>query len=117
MKKVFRLRESELRNIIKETINGVLREDFDDDELRDELDAVGARGGKPTEQQIFSWEEDLWINVNKALQNATYLFNKTRDERYAKIESAISEALSYFPDDAHMKYMAVDYDPDRGYGG
>ena len=114
MKRRVRLTESDLHSIIKESVNKVLNED---DELQDELDAVGARGGKPTEQEILNWEEDLWINVNKAFQNANYLFNKTRDEKYAKMSEAIASALMLFPDDSENRFMTVDYDPDKGYGG
>lgn len=117
MKKVVRLTETELHRIINESVRDILCEVYtDDDELQDELAAVGARGGA-TDKQIFGWEEDLWININKTMQNALYLFNKTRDERYAKIEGIVSKALELFPKDASNKFMGVDYDPEEGYGG
>jgi len=123
MKKIIRLTEGDLHQIVKKSVNKILRESYynpdeddfdDDDELNDELEAVGATGGA-TPKQIQGWEEDLWININKTLQNANYLFNKTRDERYAKIAEAVSNALDYFPEGE--SYMTCDYDPDAGYGG
>jgi len=124
MKKIIRLTESDLHKIIKKSVNRMLHEAYytpnsdddidDDDELYDELETAGATGGA-TEEQLFGWREDLWINVNKTLQNANYLFNKTRDERYAKIAEAVSNAFEYFPEGE--SYMTRDYDPDAGYGG
>lgn len=123
MKKIIRLTEGDLHKIVKKSVSKILRESYynpdeddfdDDDELNDELEAAGATGGA-TEEQLFGWREDLWINVNKTLQNANYLFNKTRDERYAKIAEAVSNALDYFPEGE--SYMTCDYDPDAGYGG
>jgi hypothetical protein len=123
MKKIIRLTEGDLHKIVKKSVNKILRESYynpdeddfdDDDELNDELEAAGATGGA-TEEQLFGWREDLWININKTLQNANYLFNKTRDERYAKIAEAVSNALDYFPEGE--SYMTCDYDPDAGYGG
>jgi hypothetical protein len=90
--------------------------DVSDDELSDELEAVGAIG-EATPEEIKGWEEDLWINVNKTLQNANYLFNKTRDEKYAKIAEIIGNSLELFPEDAENIYMGIDYDPNAGYGG
>ena len=89
---------------------------IDDDELHDELTAAGATG-EATPEQIQGWEEDLWINVNKSLQNANYLFNKTRDEKYAKIAEMIGNTLELFPENAGSMYMGIDYDPEGGYGG
>ena len=123
MKKIIRLTEGDLHQIVKKSVNEILRESYyspdeddfdDDDELDDELEAAGATGGA-TEEQLFGWREDLWININKTLQNANYLFNKTRDERYAKIAEAVSNAFEYFPEGE--SYMTCDYDPDAGYGG
>ena len=125
MKKIFRLTESDLHKIIKKSVNKILHEsyynpssedDFSDEELGDELEAAGATGGA-TPKQIQGWEEDLWININKTFQNANYLFNKTRDKRFAKISEAISNAFELFPSNADRIYMKIDYDPDAGYGG
>ena len=125
MKKIVRLTEDDLHKIVKKSVNKILREayynpdsdddlDDDDDELDDELEAAGATG-EATEEQLFGWREDLWININKTFQNANYLFNKTRDERYAKIAETVSNAFEYFPEGE--SYMTRDYDPEAGYGG
>ena len=123
MKKIIRLTEGDIHKIVKKSVNKILQEAYfnpnddgsdDDDELYDELEAAGATEGA-TEKQLFGWREDLWINVNKTLQNANYLFNKTRDERYAKIAEAVSNAFEYFPEGE--SYMTCDYDPNAGYGG
>ncbi len=124
MKKIVRLTEDDLHKIVKKSVNKILREayynpdddDFDEDEENDELDAAGATGGA-TPEQIQGWEEDLWININKTFQNANYLFNKTRDERFAKISEVISNAFELFPSNADRIYMKIDYDPETGYGG
>ena len=113
-----RLTESELHDLVKESVIKILNEVYnggEDDELNDELNTVGATG-EATPEQINEWEEDLWININKTLQNAQYLFNKTRDEKYAKIEEMVSGALDYFPD-GEQRFAQVDYDPSGGYGG
>ena len=122
-KKLIRLTENDIHRIVKASVNKILREkyegfddDFDEDEENDELAAAGATGGV-TPEQIQGWEEDLWININKTFQNANYLFNKTRDERFAKISEAISNAFELFPSNADRIYMKIDYDPDAGYGG
>lgn len=123
--KTIRLTENDLKALVREATLKVLNEAYndmnfdsgiDDNELHDELEAAGATG-KATESEIFGWEEDLWINVNKTLQNANYLFNKTRDERYAKIAKVISGVLELFPSDAENRYMGIDYDSKKGYGG
>lgn len=116
MKRKIRLTEQDMHRIVKETVNRLLRENTDDDELWDELEAAGATGNA-TPEQIAGWEEDLWINLNKTFQNANYLFNKTRDKRYARISEALSEAFALFPEDASSKYMQIDYNPNDGYGG
>ena len=116
MKKIIRLTEGDIHKIVKKSVNKILQEAYfnpnddgsdDDDELYDELEAAGATEGA-TEKQLFGWREDLWINAN-------YLFNKTRDERYAKIAEAVSNAFEYFPEGE--SYMTCDYDPNAGYGG
>ncbi len=106
---------SDLHRIVNESITSILREDDVYDELGDELRDAGATG-EATPEQINEWEEDLWININKTLQNAQYLFNKTRDEKYAKIEEMVSMALDYLPD-GEQRFAQVDYDPSGGYGG
>lgn len=123
-RKIQKLTEKDLHNMVKYSVNRLLREkyesfdddDFDEDEENDDLEAVGAIGGA-TQEQIQGWEEDLWININKTFQNANYLFNKTRDERFAKISEVISNAFELFPSNADRIYMKIDYDPDAGYGG
>ena len=123
-RKIQKLTERDIHNMVKYSVNRLLREkyesfdddDFDEDEENDELEAAGATGGA-TPEQIQGWEEDLWININKTFQNANYLFNKTRDERFAKISEAISNAFELFPSNADRIYMKIDYDPDAGYGG
>jgi len=122
-KKLIRLTENDIHRIVKASVNKILREryegfddDFDEDDENDELAAAGATGGA-TPEQIQGWEEDLWININKTFQNANYLFNKTRDKRFAKISEAISNAFELFPSNADRIYMKIDYDPDAGYGG
>lgn len=123
--KAIKLTENELHTLVKESVMIILNEayndmnfnsDVSDDELSDELEAVGAIG-EATPEEIKGWEEDLWINVNKTLQNANYLFNKTRDEKYAKIAEIIGNSLELFPEDAENIYMGIDYDPNAGYGG
>lgn len=123
--KSIRFTENELKSLVREAALKVLNEAYndmnfdsgiDDDELHDELAAAGATG-KATPEQIQGWEEDLWININKSLQNANYLFNKTRDEKYAKITEVIGNALELFPKNAENMYMGIDYDPEAGYGG
>lgn len=123
--KTIRLTENDLKALVREATLKVLNEAYndmnfdsgiDDDELNDELEAAGATG-KATPKQIQGWEEDLWININKSLQNANYLFNKTRDEKYAKIAEVIGNALELFPKNAENMYIGIDYDPDAGYGG
>jgi len=123
-RKIQKLTERDIHNMVKYSVNRLLREkyesfdddDFDEDEENDELEAAGATGGA-TPEQIQGWEEDLWININKTFQNANYLFNKTRDERFAKISEAISNAFEFFPSNADEIYMTCDYDPEAGYGG
>lgn len=124
MKKIIRLTEGDLHQIVRKSVNKILREsyyspdedEFDEDEENEELEAAGATG-EATPEQIQGWEEDLWININKTFQNANYLFNKTRDERFAKISEVISNAFELFPSNADRIYMKIDYDPDAGYGG
>ena len=115
MKRIIKLTESDLHRIVESSAKRILKELKDWDELDDELNTVGATG-EATPEQINEWEEDLWININKTLQNAQYLFNKTRDEKYAKIEEMVSRALDYFPD-GEQRFAQVDYDPSGGYGG
>lgn len=123
--KTIRLTENDLKALVREAALKVLNEAYndmnfdsgiDDDELHDELTAAGATG-EATPEQIQGWEEDLWININKSLQNANYLFNKTRDEKYAKIAELIGNTLELFPENAGSMYMGIDYDPEGGYGG
>jgi hypothetical protein len=116
MKRIVKLNETKLRRIINSTVKNILKEGYKDDDLYYELKDAGATGGA-TEEQIKGWEEDLWININKTYQNANYLFNKTRDERYAKISEIVSNAFDMFPKNASSNYMTIDYDPENGYGG
>ena len=122
-RKIQKLTERDIHNMVKYSVNRLLREkyegfddDFDEDEENEELDAAGAVG-VATPEEIQGGEEDLWININKTFQNANYLFNKTRDERFAKISEVISNAFELFPSNADRIYMKIDYDPDAGYGG
>lgn len=114
-----RLTESELHDLVKASVIKILNEAYnsgEDDELDDELESAGATVGA-TPEQIQGWEEDLWININKTFQNANFLFNKTRDERFAKISEIISNAFELFPPNADSMYMGINYDPSDGYGG
>ena len=122
-KNIIRLTESDLHRIVKSSVGKILRESYndfdfddgyDDDELDDELEAAGV-GGSATPEDIERWREDLWINLNKTFQNVNYLFNKTRDESYARVSSAVGDAIDAFP--GKRAYMERDYDPDEGYGG
>lgn len=110
-----RITEQEIRNISANAARRIVSEQYDDG-LEDELAYVGATGGA-TEKEIEGWTEDLWINLNKTLQNANWLFNKTRDEKYARIMDVVAGALDFFPPNAHRIYMQVDYDPSDGWGG
>ena len=102
-KKVIRLTESDLRRIISESINKLIYEaDSDDDYLNDYLSVVGARGTDypgGNDEDIAVSQRDLWVNFNKLISNITYLYNKTRDDNYAKLSDAVANALELIPFD------------------
>jgi hypothetical protein len=109
--------------IIKESINKVICEaysdmNFDDgyiekhtnpkrretadDYLNDNLQFIGA--GRPMSQggddeDIAIAQRDLWVNFNRLINNITFLYNKTRDDNYAKLGGAVSDALELIPFD------------------
>ena len=145
-KKVIRFTESDLHKIIGESINKVICEaysdmDFDDgyiekhthperketadDYLKDELNAVGARGTDypgGNDEDIAVSQRDLWVNFNKLISNITYLYNKTRDDNYAKLNDAVTNALELIPFDTsdferqfeNSKYQVSNYRPGEG---
>lgn len=145
-KKAIRLTESDLRKIISESINKLMYEaysdmNFDDgytekhthperkvtadDYLKDELSAVGARGtdySGGADEDIAISQRDLWANFNKLISNITYLYNKTRDDNYAKLGNAVADALELIPFDTsdfekqfeNSKYQVRNYIPGEG---
>jgi len=145
-KKAIKFTESDLRKIISESINKLIYEaysdmDFDDgyiekhthperketadDYLKDELSAVGARGtdySGGADEDIAISQRDLWVNFNKLVSNITYLYNKTRDDNYAKLGNAVADALELIPFDTsdferqfeNNKYKVNSYMPGEG---
>jgi predicted ATP-binding protein involved in virulence len=144
--KAIRLTESDLRKIISESINKLIYEayndmNFDDgytekhthperretaeDYLKDELSAVGARGtdySGGADEDIAVSQRDLWVNFNKLISNITYLYNKTRDDNYAKLCNAVADTLELIPFDTsdferqfeNNKYQVSNYIPGEG---
>ena len=102
-KKTIRLTESDLRKIISESINKLIYEAYsDDDYLKDELQNIGAMGTDypgGNDEDIAISQRDLWVNFNKLISNITYLYNKTRDDNYAKLSDAVANALELIPFD------------------
>ena len=145
-KKLIRITENDLHKIIKNSVNRVINEaykdmDFDDghtekhthperretaeDYLKDELSAVGARGtdySGGADEDIAVSQRDLWVNFNKLISNITYLYNKTRDDNYAKLGNAVADALELIPFDTsdferqfeNNKYKVNSYVPGEG---
>ena len=145
-KKAIRFTESGLRKIISESINKLIYEayrdmDFDDgyiekhthperkatadDYLNDDLHLVGARGTEypgGNDEDIAVSQRDLWVNFNKLISNITYLYNKTRDDNYAKLSDAVANALELIPFDTsdferqfeNSKYQVSNYTPGEG---
>ena len=134
--------------IIKESINKVICEaysdmNFDDgyiknnthpergitadDYLKDNLQFIGA--GRPMSQggddeDIAIAQRDLWVNFNRLINNITFLYNKTRDDNYAKLGGAVSDALELVPFDTsdfekqfeNSKYKITYYNHGEGEG-
>lgn len=145
-KKAIRFTGSDLRKIIRESINKLIYEaysdmDFDDgyiekhthpekkatadDHLKGDLRAVGARGtdySGGVDEDIAVSQRDLWVNFNKLISNITYLYNKTRDDNYAKLGNAVADALELIPFDTsdferqfeNSKYQVSNYIPGEG---
>jgi hypothetical protein len=145
-KKLIRITENDLHKIIKSSVNRVINEayndmDFDDeyikkhthperkatadDYLEDELSAVGARGtdySGGADEDIAVSQRDLWVNFNKLISNITYLYNKTRDDSYAKLCDAVANVLELIPFDTsdferqfeNRKYQISNYIPGEG---
>ena len=145
-KKAIRFTESGLRKIISESINKLIYEayrdmDFDDGYIekhthqgrketadyyiKDDLRAVGAGGvdySGGVDEDIAVSQRDLWVNFNKLISNITYLYNKTRDDNYAKLGNAVADALELIPFDTsdferqfeNNKYKVNSYVPGEG---
>lgn len=145
-KKLIRITENDLHKIIKNSVNRVITEaykdmDFDDgytekhthperretaeDYLKDELSVVGARGtdySGGADEDIAVSQRDLWVNFNKLISNITYLYNKTRDDNYAKLCNAVADTLELIPFDTsdferqfeNNKYQVSNYRPGEG---
>jgi hypothetical protein len=145
-KKLIRITENDLHKIIKSSVNRVIYEayndmNFDDgyiekhthperkatadDYLKDDLRAVGARGtdySGGADEDIAVSQRDLWVNFNKLISNITYLYNKTRDDSYAKLCDAVADVLELIPFDTsdferqfeNRKYQISNYIPGEG---
>lgn len=135
-KKAIRFTESDLRKIIRESINKLIYEaysdmDFDDGYIEKhthpegDLRAVGAIGtdySGGVDEDIAVSQRDLWVNFNKLISNITYLYNKTRDDNYAKLGNAVADALELIPFDTsdferqfeNSKYQVSNYIPGEG---
>lgn len=132
--KAIKLTESDLRKIINESINKLIYEAYNDmnfndgyadDYLKDDLRAVGAGGtdySGGADEDIAVSQRDLWVNFNKLISNITYLYNKTRDDNYAKLCNAVADTLELIPFDTsdferqfeNNKYKVNNYRPGEG---
>ena len=93
--------------------------------IKDDLRAVGAGGADYSggvDEDIAVSQRDLWVNFNKLISNITYLYNKTRDDNYAKLGNVVADALELIPFDTsdferqfeNNKYKVNSYVPGEG---